>query len=134
MEESQTTQVSEGSSVSTVRNWAKSTCACLPGGRFETPPEDRRWSRPSLTHEPGDGGVAAAVIQLANFPEETPARQPRGGPHPLAEIRLERVEVPRTRPPRAIDRRLRTAGDVCTDRLAVEARLPRDGGDGRPWR
>src|SRR5512135_2316702 len=82
--------------------------------------------RSDIAHRLGDRRVAAAVSLLPDLPQQPPAAQAGIGRHALAEIGDVRVDQPRPRLTRAIDRRLQAAGDVLADRLAVDARLARD--------
>jgi len=77
----------------------------VAGRRLEADLEHGGGRRPQLAEHVGDGGVAALVAPFLQLAKEASAGQARPSLNPLAQIGDERVDPPRARLPRAVDRR-----------------------------
>ena len=85
-------------------------------------------TRPDAAEKDFDHGVAATVAEIAQLAVQAAGCQLRIGGHTLAQIRLERRDLVGAIWPRLIGRRLQAPLDVAADRLAIQPRLPGDGG------
>ena len=94
-----------------------------PGRRLEADLEAGRLARADVAQQIREDGVAAGVANLPQLAEQAAAGQLRKRREALTQIALERLQLRDTGPPRAVDRRLKAAGDDLAHGLAVEPTL-----------
>ena len=101
----------------------------LAGPGLEAALEPGRRVRPDRTETVRHRRVAAFVAALPDLPEQPASGQIRAVPDLFGEIALVRLQEPRPRLPRRIGRSREAPIQQFADRLAVQARPPRDGAD-----
>src|ERR1700719_5047816 len=128
MENSQTTRLTPGSSANSTSKWAKSTCACSPGGfsKHTSKPVVRGGCR---SHAVSENAVAARLSALLDLTPQTHRREAGIGRQALLQIRLERIGDPRPRRPCFVFRRLQPLGDGATNGLPIDAEVAGNGGN-----
>jgi hypothetical protein len=105
----------------------------LAAGRgLEPPLEDLAPRRPRRAQDIGEDAVAARVAQIADLAQQALARQLRKRRDALCQIILERLDEPRPRCARTVDRRFQPALEVLAHGLSIEPRLACDGRDRKP--
>ena len=101
----------------------------LAGPSLEAPLEPRRRVRPDRAETVRHRRVAAFVAELPDLPEQPASGQIRAVPDLVREMALVRLQKPRPRLPRRIGRSREAPVRKLADRLAVQARPPRDRAD-----
>lgn len=95
---------------------------------LETHPEPGGLTGPDGSQKDFDRGVAASRAEIAQLTMQTAGRQFGIGRHALAQVGLERHDLTDARWPRCVGRWFETTLDVAADGLAIQARLPGNGG------
>ena len=119
-------RIRPGSSVNSVLNCAKSTCACSPGAISKRCSKPRSRSRTDLSQVRRQLRVTARVAQLANLPEQACSAHPGVLLDAFAQVPAIRVQQLRPRRPRTVARRLQPLLEVLAHGLAIQARVPCD--------
>ena len=101
----------------------------LAGPGLEAALESGRRVRPDRAEMGGHRGLAAFVAELLDLSEQPASGQIRAVPDLVREIVLVRLQKPGPRLPRRIGRSREAPVQQFADRLAVQARPPRDGAD-----
>jgi hypothetical protein len=100
--------------------------------RLEPPLEALTPGRTNFAQEVGDGGVAALIAHLTDFPQEPPTGKVRILGDPAAQIVGVSVDDAAARRSRAVDWRLHAPVEIFAHRLAVEPGLARDRAHRKP--
>jgi len=96
--------------------------------RLEAHLEPRRHNWPDAAKDVFDRSVAAIIPKIARLAVQPPGRQLRIGHHTLPKVGIKRRDLASARWPGTIGWRLKTTLDSATDRLAIQPRLPGNGG------
>ena len=108
---------------------SKIDLSLLAGWRLEANFEARsaRWAQVANTIP--DSAVAAVIAAFPEFAPQPHRRKARIRGQAFPQIGLERIDNPGPRRPRFVGRWREPLGDIGTNRLAIDAELPSNGGD-----
>ena len=124
-------RLTPGWSANSTLNWAKSTCACSPGGVSKRTSRSGGADGAKIAHAIAHDAVAAGEARASLISRHRRTGGQAGiGRQTLAQIGLEGIDDRRS-PARASCRPAAPGllSDVGSDCLSIDAKLPRDRGD-----